>query len=164
MTREIECDKISLLEEDLDSRISLKAEYQKEFSVLEKTLELLKEAKDNLSSNYLNPMIASLNKYLKEIDKEFSNINLDINLDPMFTESGELKEISYLSAGYQDLVSICIRLALVENIYKNEKPLLILDDPFVNLDSEKLEKAKRLLNSISNDYQVLYMVCHDSRV
>ena len=96
--------------------------------------------------------------------EDFKEITLYVNLDPIFNESGESKEISYFSAGYQDLVSICIRLALVENIYKSEKPLLILDDPFVNLDNIKLNKAKKILDLISKDYQVLYMVCHDSRI
>ena len=81
----------------------------------------------------------------------------------MVEEYGEGYEIGYLSKGYQDLVNICLRLSLVESIFKKEKPILILDDPFVNLDKTKLLKAKKMLEEISKEYQVLYLVCHESR-
>lgn len=44
-----------------------------------------------------------------------------------------------------------------------EKPFLILDDPFVNLDDEKLARGRRLLAVLSQDYQVIYFTCHGSR-
>ncbi len=37
------------------------------------------------------------------------------------------------------------------------------DDPFVNFDDEKLEKAKRLLQNLGNRYQIVYFTCHKSR-
>ena len=48
-------------------------------------------------------------------------------------------------------------------IYPGEKPFLILDDPFVNLDDEKLARGRRLLAVLSQDYQVIYFTCHGSR-
>ena len=48
-------------------------------------------------------------------------------------------------------------------MYDEEKPFIILDDPFVNLDTEKMSKAKEMLNRLASDYQVIYFTCHESR-
>ena len=56
-----------------------------------------------------------------------------------------------------------MRLALVDAMYGEEKPFLILDDPFVNLDQEKVTAGNELLNEVSKEYQVIYFTCHDSR-
>ena len=62
-----------------------------------------------------------------------------------------------------EFAGICTRLALVEAMYEGEKPFLILDDPFVNLDEEKVTKGRELLNKLSETYQILYFTCHESR-
>ncbi len=53
--------------------------------------------------------------------------------------------------------------ALVDAIFNQEKPVLILDDPFVNLDDEKTEKAKKLVKELTKRYQVLYLTCKKER-
>lgn len=58
-------------------------------------------------------------------------------------------ETKWLSAGYQDLLGICMRLALVDAMYPKEKPFLVLDDPFVNLDEEKMAHGNELFGKIS---------------
>jgi uncharacterized protein YhaN len=56
-----------------------------------------------------------------------------------------------------------MRFALVDAMYPVEKPFLVLDDPFVNLDEEKMEHGTHLLKQISSEYQILYFTCHESR-
>ena len=58
---------------------------------------------------------------------------------------------------------MCYRLALVKAMYPEEHTILILDDPFTNLDEEKLKNGLELIESICKNYQVLYFTCHDSR-
>ena len=88
---------------------------------------------------------------------------IDANINLKVREHGELRETKWLSAGYQDLIGVCMRLALVDAMFKEEKPFLILDDPFVNLDQEKVDCGNQLLLSVSEEYQVIYFTCHDSR-
>ena len=54
-------------------------------------------------------------------------------------------------------------MALVETMLVDTSPFLVLDDPFTNLDNKKLVEAINLLKEISNEYQIIYMVCHNSR-
>ena len=56
-----------------------------------------------------------------------------------------------------------IRLSLIDSLYGEERPFLVLDDPFVNLDGEKLERAKEMLRELSRDTQIIYLTCHESR-
>ena len=56
-----------------------------------------------------------------------------------------------------------MRLSLIDSLFEKEKPFIILDDPFVNLDESKIKNATDLLKNISKDYQIIYFICHDSR-
>ena len=48
-------------------------------------------------------------------------------------------------------------------MYPEEKPFLVLDDPFVNLDDDKLARGKALLIALEKEYQAIYFTCHESR-
>lgn len=151
------------VESDIQFKKHQLKEYQYEKSIIDKTIHYLDIAKHNISSNYLKPMEKSFKKYLSLIIDDEDEFVIDINLNVSVSKYGQSYESSYLSAGYNDLINVCIRLALVENIFKNEKPALVLDDPFVNLDKNKLRKARLLLDEISKEYQVIYLICHESR-
>ena len=156
-------DNLPIYESELLEKQELLKDAENEKDIINKTIELLDEAKSNISVNYLIPMKRAFDNYVKLIDTKDKEYRMDIDLNIQVEEFGEGYEIGYLSKGYQDLVNICLRLSLVESIFKKEKPILILDDPFVNLDETKLLKAKKMLEEISKEYQVLYLVCHESR-
>ena len=101
-------------------------------------------------------MTQGFEKYLNILNSDKLDTNIDIKLNVKIEEYGEKKEIDYLSTGYRDLIGICMRLALIEALFENE-------DPFVNLDEEKIEKAKEIVQELSKKYQIIYFVCHESR-
>ena len=80
-----------------------------------------------------------------------------------FERNGKERSERHLSAGQRTICAFCFRLALIWNMYESEKPFLILDDPFVSLDEEHLEKAKNLLVDLSKKMQIIYFSCHSSR-
>ena len=53
---------------------------------------------------------------------------------------------------------------MIDAMYEKEKPFIILDDPFINLDDEKLACAQQFVNAIAEHCQVIYLTCHNSRV
>lgn len=153
--------------EDIENEIEMLKnellEANKKYDILNKTQKYLTRAKEEFSSHYLNGMINGFEKYINIINGEKIDTSVDVKLNVQIKEQGEKKEIAYLSTGYRDLIGICMRFALVDALYENEKPFIILDDPFVNLDQEKLTKAINLLNEISKKYQIIYFICHESR-
>ena len=135
------------------------------YHTLQLTQEFLQTAKEQFSARYLGPIENGFGKYYELLTGDASgNWMVNANIDVQVKEQGELRETKWLSAGYQDLLGVCMRLALVDAMYPGEKPFLVLDDPFVNLDEEKVEHGNELLQKIAEEYQILYFTCHSSRM
>jgi uncharacterized protein YhaN len=66
-----------------------------------------------------------------------------------------------LSQGTLDQLYIAARLALLELLYPEARPPLLLDDPFVKFDADRREQAVGLCKEIAREYQVLLFTCHD---
>jgi uncharacterized protein YhaN len=77
---------------------------------------------------------------------------------------GLFKETAYYSAGLQTLMGLCVRLAVAETVFEIEKPPLLLDDPFTELDDENLQRAKSLVSLLSQKYQIIYSTCKTERM
>lgn len=135
------------------------------YEILSLTQDYLQRAKEQFSARYLGPIEQGFQKYYELLTGDTSGdwmVRADIAVQ--VKEQGELRETKWLSAGYQDLLGVCMRLALVDAMYPNEKPFLVLDDPYVNLDEEKVACGNELLTQISQEYQVIYFTCHKSRM
>lgn len=146
--------------ENLEQKLQ---EMNHKYNILEKTEKYLIKAKEKFSSHYLKSMKQGFEKYFRTINNEEMETNIDVKLNVKIEEYGEKKEIEYLSTGYRDLIGICMRLALIEALFEKEKPFIILDDPFINLDEEKIEKAKQIVQELSKTHQVIYFICHKCR-
>lgn len=148
--------------ETLNQRI---AEYKANSATITATTKLLEEAKVALSTRYLDGMQTSFRKYLSllmgtEVPESVLNTSFEVQL----REAGKTRSMESFSRGWRDAVRFCLRLALTAALYEDgEKPFLLLDDPFVNLDEARLAAARRLLSALSRDYQIIHMVCHEDR-
>ena len=128
--------------------------------LLDTTQNFLLTSSENLSSRYVQPVQQKFDEFYKKFitgDELVVDGNLDVHLKQNMLEEG------YLSAGVQDLVEICKRFALIDLVFDKEKPFIILDDPFVNLDDKNLEIARQILKSLSQKYQIILLTCHSSR-
>ena len=131
--------------------------------ILEKTKNFLSTAKEQFSSHYLKGMQDGFINNLEILNGEKLDVNLDVNLNAEINENGSSKKIDFLSTGYKDLIYICMRLSLIDSLFEGEKPFIILDDPFVNLDEEKVRNAMKLIKEKAKEFQIIYFVCHESR-
>lgn len=167
-----EVERISDVSEQLERLEVSEKEYKKEAEILTKTEDLLQRARESFLSKYMQPLQNGLHKYLSLIDGPegtksgyaIDDFELDMDMNIKLSYSGSTKGAEYLSQGYQDLVALCSRLALVDVLYADEKPILILDDPFTNLDDKKIKEALKLLHTIADERQTVYFTCHDSRL
>lgn len=139
------------------------AEYEKDYDLTVTTLKYLKEADENLKVKYRKPLAESLNKYLALINGESLHADIDVDLKVSVTGGGFARDTEYFSKGYKNLFEICKRFALTDVLFTAEKPFIVLDDPFCNLDDKKIRAATELLNKLGEEYQILYFICHESR-
>ena len=124
----------------------------------------MEKAKDSFTSKYTGPVKRSFNKYYKIITgEEINRYDIDAAINISIMEMGDKRDVSLLSRGSKDIAGLCMRMAFIDAMYKDEKPFIILDDPFVNFDDEKLRGGISLLKEISREYQVIYFTCHESR-
>lgn len=149
-------------EEELKNKLSQIAH---KIKILEETEKFLFVAKDELDSTFLKPLASEFKKLAQSVQLENDNkFSIDTSLNISIEENGQTKDFAFLSTGYKDLAYICTRLAIINVMYKKEKPFIILDDPFINLDEEKFYLVKKVVDSWSNDYQFVYFACHKSRM
>ena len=80
---------------------------------------------------------------------------MDADFNVHLLAEGEERNTELLSAGYRNLVELARRMAFIDAMYEEEKPFILLDDPFINLDPPKVEGGMRFLEAIARDHQVL---------
>ncbi len=167
-----EVERLGDISEQIERLEFQEKEYKKSAELLSKTEDFLQRARESFQAKYMQPLQNGLHKYLSLIDGPegtksgyaINDFELDMDLNVKLSYSGNTKSADYLSQGYQDLVALCSRLALVDVLYPDEKPILILDDPFTNLDDKKIKESLKLLHKIADDRQTIYFTCHDSRL
>ncbi len=155
-------------QEDLAASIRRKQEElergKEALRILQLTGTYLEEARTRMAAGYQVRVNESFRRYLGHLGMEQAEAaSLDIQLRIRVQESGAGKELAYYSVGCQDRMNLGVRLALAESLFPQEKPFLILDDPFANQDEDGIRMGRQLLQEFAKEYQILYMTCHESR-
>ena len=105
--------------------------------ILNETTKCLENAENKFAGHYMDNMNKGFEQYVNMLDNgTLGETHMDVKLNVSITEYGSQKSLDCFSTGYKDLIGICTRFALVDALFENEKPFIILDDPFVNLDRE----------------------------
>lgn len=165
-----EMDAIEDAESRRDVLLEERAECEKKVELLTKTEEFLKQAKEQFLSVYMQPLRSGMERYLALLDEKYRRDAADMEFDITIDLSvqvhyrGATHSSEYLSRGYQDLVALCARFALIDVLYRKEQPVIILDDPFTNFDGDKIAAGLDLLKEIAKERQMIYFTCHESRM
>lgn len=139
-------------------------EDERKCALADQTLALLSQAKDNLANSYVGRVERGFENYANTLmGNQLGDVMVDKDLHLHIDEKGAAREVGSFSAGTIDCIMLCMRLSLVDALFGDEKPFLILDDPFVNLDDEHTKRALEMLDKIAEDHQVVYLVCNTSR-
>ena len=161
----VDADRIPELEAEIAHLTTRIVEAKANAETVKNTAKFLEEAKNALSTRYLGGMQTSLQSFLNDLaGGEAPESLMDTSFEVRLREGGQTRTMESFSRGWRDAVEFCVRLSLTNALYEDsEKPFLLLDDPFVNLDDTRLAAARRLLEKLSKEYQILYLVCHSKR-
>lgn len=159
-----QADTVPQLQEELQHWLARKTEIRENAGMLDDTMEFLRQARDGLSGAYLGTVRSRFSEYIRKIEglgseKYLISSNFEVQPERM----GQTRDLAYFSAGEADLVMLCMRMALVDALFRNEDMFVILDDPFTNLDDVHTAQAMALLKELSRSHQILYLTCHSSR-
>jgi uncharacterized protein YhaN len=152
------------LEEALAAERQALEEARTNLETVQATLSYLRTARERLSTGYLLGMRQRFLQYFREwTGQDVDDCDLDADLSVLLEGGGSRRESGSFSRGWQDMIALCLRFALIDALFPEEEPFLVLDDPFVNLDDRHLERALAMLRKQAERRQILYLVCHSSR-
>lgn len=154
---------VSDYESEVSELTDLLEEYNESFDIFSKTMEFLTQADENLRVQYRKPLSDNFNKYLKLLTGKDIKGEVDVDFKITLEENLGNKEYDYYSQGLKNVLEICKRLALIDLLFEDEKPFIILDDPFINMDEKNIEGALKLIDELQKEYQIIYLICHNSR-
>ena len=142
-----------------------RSEYERRLDILAKSEQFLRQAKKGMEVSYLGATRDSLHRVLSTlgvIDAEQIRINQQLELSR--EEHGLSRPLEAFSRGEGDLYRLAMRLSLIETLYGNEdRPPILLDDPFVTFDDARVENALFYLRAIGRNTQILYLTCSSAR-
>lgn len=153
-------DQIPEFERECDKIVESIKEAESIYNRLNLTQEYLTTAKEKFSGNYMVGLKEKFQYYLNLLKNNVESL-LDTDLKIKVMGEGQIRDVEFLSAGEKDLVYLAERLAIIDSIYKKEMPVLILDDPFVNLDMDKKDISFGILEKLAGKYQIIYFSCRD---
>lgn len=127
----------------------------------EQSLKLLKETLENQYISVVKEVVDPIKEEVKKAliyvtGSLHENIELNEFLFPVkvnergFNEEIEL-EFDDSSTGLKDLLAICVRLAVAKHLSEKDSQCLVLDDPFVNISSERSNRMIELMNNAIRD-------------
>ncbi len=131
---------------------------------VQKTAEYLDRAREALDGRYLGGLTDRFNDYAASwLDDDTLDMDVDGDFEVSVREGAAEHDVASYSTGYQDLLDVCLRMALVDTVFEAEQPFIVMDDPFTNLDQAKLSRALMLLALLARGKQIIYFTCHPSR-
>lgn len=150
-----------VLENKINQTTSVNRENEEKIELIDRTIGYLTKARENVSSRFVGDINNDFASLLDNFNIDKDRFVVDSKWNVLENSIVGMKSFEFSSQGYKDIISLCQRLILIGKIFKGERPFIILDDIFVNLDDKMLKLAKDLIKSISQQYQIIYICCNE---
>ena len=151
-------------ESELEQAEEKLEEYKQRHQLFSDTIDALKGAEKSLKDRYVAPIKERFSYYAEALERVLDEkISMDSDYRVKFERGGEERSERHLSAGERSLCALCLRLALIDNMYEAEQPFIVMDDPFVHLDEVHLKRVADLMQALTKGRQIIYFCCHESR-
>ena len=158
-----ETEKIDEIEERLYEKNETVEIYLDNLRVINRAKDILAAARDSMTAKYLDKTRQGFKKYVTLIDEECGEFTMDTSFTVSKTDLGKSRQAEAYSRGTRDLHSLAIRLSLIDALYEDELPPLILDDPFIAFDDRHIDRAVSVMKKLSDKRQIFYFTCSKSR-
>lgn len=125
--------------------------------------QVFAEQKEKIHDNPLEDIAAHFTRYLGMISdgKVSSEFPAADKLDMHIYSSDRLIDYNKLSEGTKETVSLAFRLAVLEHLFPDGGGVVVLDDPFANMDADRTAKSCELLKEFAKRHQVIFLTCKE---
>jgi DNA repair protein SbcC/Rad50 len=126
--------------------------------------DLTSQLAEEMDTNTYQGLEENLSRYVSIItDKRYSKVDMDQSMPQGFIRNdGEVLPYRLLSAGTRDVLALSLRLSMAQYFLQESEGVLVLDDPFVDLDPKRQEMGAEVIKEFASDKQVILFTCHPS--
>lgn len=137
------------------------AALEAEIATLRRLRQALEEARLAAKEQYLGPVMEELRPLISLVVSDASITFDDETLVPRSLErNGQDEDVSVLSGGMREQLTVLTRLAFARLLAKNGRPVpVILDDALVYSDDDRIEKMFDALHRQAGDLQIIVFSC-----
>jgi uncharacterized protein YhaN len=157
-------DQIKLEEEQESLREALKQE-EKKVKVYELAREFISKARTEIFLSANEALEKEIQRYFAVFTNgKYKQVRIskeELEFGVYSDEKGDWAKPEDLSGGVIDEFYLAFRLALAGLIFRDKRPPLILDDPFVNFDSVRLTNTLNFFKTLAADYQIIIFTLSD---
>lgn len=82
-------------------------------------------------------------------------------LNMLVYSNDTLMDYGKLSDGTKETVSLAFRLAVLDHLFPEGGGVIVMDDPFNDMDEERAAQACLLLKECAQRHQVIFLTCHE---
>ena len=127
----------------------------------ENILRVFYECKKRINENPAEDLAESFSHYLHVLtdEKVTSDFAESETLNMKIFTSDRLVGFRQLSEGTKQTVSLAFRLAVLDHLFP-DGGIIVFDDPFSDMDSERKHKACELVTMCAERHQVIFLTCH----
>lgn len=155
-------DRIQKTEDSNKEKLKLIKEMQEKQDLLTELDRFYGQFWEKLN-NQARPEISELaSKFLIDLtDGRYSELELNEKYEICLHDDGEIKPV--ISGGEEDLVNLCVRLAISQIIAQRSGTalsLLILDEIFGSLDENRRSNVVNLLRNLTNNFEQVILITH----
>ncbi len=117
---------------------------------------------EELDEGVYEPFTALVSQHLATLTNyRYRNVPSGTSLPgAVVRRDGRSLPYDLLSAGTQDIFALAMRLAMAEFFLGGTEGFLVLDDPLVDLDPDRQQRAAAVLTQFSKKQQLVIFTCH----
>lgn len=153
---------VAELDEQLATERLTFEEAQKKAQAYQSIQSVFADLKNSLDQKPLDPLLDDIQRSLHQLTGDrFDQIEL---AEGTFRRRGSVAmSTELLSVGMNAGFGLVVRLAMASHFLSGQDGLLVLDDPFVDIDPVRQKAAAELISAFALDKQVFVLTCHPSQ-
>jgi exonuclease SbcC len=147
--------------------IKLKEAEDELFSVLRRgeaiarIQNLITKIQERDSSKYSDLKAEIEEHVLTLTNSRYTSVKMEESIPQGFIRNdGAFLDYDMLSAGTKDVLSLALRLSMAKYFLKEACGFLIMDDPLVDMDPVRQQKAGEVIQKFAENKQVIIFTCH----